>query len=471
MAETLNELVTKAQQLRAQGLNEEAIPVLQEVVRRGPDNLINIHNLAAALGDVGAYKEARDYAELALQKGLDRPETRLVYARGLAGMQLFDEAEAAYTALIDEVPQDGVVHRELAQLVWMRTGDRVAALSYLEDVVRQQPALLGLQILKAELLGQMGDATGQLAVLKELLGSAPDDPQILYFAARAAQSNEDFVTALDLCERALAKLPVNTPDQEQLAAVYVTALLAVGDAKAAEAAIRPLRQRSPDNQYYIALQATAWRQLKDEQYHKLFDYDSLVFAAPLGVPDGWRTLDAYLSDLTAELEEAHHFREHPFFLSVRHGSQISSITRSEKPAMRAFKVASEVPLNGYLDHLRAGSSFFLPSKPAAASLFSAWSVMLPPNGFHVNHVHPDGWISSACHICPQEDDPDKPKAGWLKFGEPGCATDPDLLPEYHIKPQAGQMVFFPSYMWHGTESFTKGASRLTVAADFKPARP
>ena len=27
-----------------------------------------------------------------------------------------------------------------------------------------------------------------------------------------------------------------------------------------------------------------------------------------------------------------------------------------------------------------------------------WSVMLRPNGFHIDHVHPQGWLSSACYI-------------------------------------------------------------------------
>ncbi|HEX7465481.1 MAG TPA: putative 2OG-Fe(II) oxygenase, partial [Usitatibacter sp.] len=36
------------------------------------------------------------------------------------------------------------------------------------------------------------------------------------------------------------------------------------------------------------------------------------------------------------------------------------------------------------------------ARPFAIS--GAWSVRLRSGGFHTAHVHPEGWISSACYI-------------------------------------------------------------------------
>ncbi|MBS0430823.1 MAG: hypothetical protein JSS21_00235, partial [Proteobacteria bacterium] len=100
-----------------------------------------------------------------------------------------------------------------------------------------------------------------------------------------------------------------------------------------------------------------------------------------------------------------------------------------------------------------------------------WSVRLRPHGFHVNHYHPEGWVSSACYI-------QLPGAvnaagceGWLKFGEPGFPTNPSLPPEHFIRPDAGLLALFPSYMWHGTVPFPgdPGDTRLTIAFDILPA--
>ncbi len=96
----------------------------------------------------------------------------------------------------------------------------------------------------------------------------------------------------------------------------------------------------------------------------------------------------------------------------------------------------------------------------------SWSVQLAPGGFHTNHVHPQGWLSSAYYVeLPEgvgavEGD----RAGWLKFGEPGMPR-PVCAPDHFVEPAAGRLVLFPSYLWHGTVPFTTGGRRLTAAFD------
>ena len=55
---------------------------------------------------------------------------------------------------------------------------------------------------------------------------------------------------------------------------------------------------------------------------------------------------------------------------------------------------------------------------------------------------------------------------WLKFGEPPAKDNIyNLSPDMWIKSQAGQLVLFPSYFWHGREPFQSDDPRLTVAFD------
>jgi uncharacterized protein (TIGR02466 family) len=95
----------------------------------------------------------------------------------------------------------------------------------------------------------------------------------------------------------------------------------------------------------------------------------------------------------------------------------------------------------------------------------SWSVLLRGGGHHANHVHPQGWISSALYIRVPElaqDDPEH--AGWLTIGEPQAELGLHLSPLREIEPKRGQLVLFPSYMWHGTRPFTEG-ERMSVAFD------
>jgi len=466
MQESIETLVSRAQAHRNAGENIAAINLWREIVKRAPDNLVYQHNFAAALGDAGFSGEAAKVAGAAIDAGLDRPETHLVYARALSGIQKNEEAESAYRQVIAKTPGDAIVHRELSQLIWMRTGDATKAEEGLRNAIAAHPDDLALQIMLGEVRGQMGDPQGQFALMKGLADRTGQNPQVCHFAARAAMSAGAYSVALDYGRIASTA----APDEDEPAAVFVTALLANGDAKEASRRIDVLRARRPENQYFIALQATAWRLLGDDRYQVLYDYDGMVFSAPLDTPRGWSGLKAYLDELSGALNDAHSSREHPFFLSVRHGSQIPSITKFENPAMRAFSEAVRGPLEGYLAHIGEGKDPLRTRNLGGYALVDAWSVSLPPAGYHVNHVHPAGWLSSACHLEPPADDPENPHAGWLKFGEPGCATTPVLGAERLVKPTAGTMVIFPSYMWHGTERFSKGAARLTVAADFLPTR-
>jgi hypothetical protein len=89
---------------------------------------------------------------------------------------------------------------------------------------------------------------------------------------------------------------------------------------------------------------------------------------------------------------------------------------------------------------------------------------LRPGGFHLNHVHPMGWLSSAYYIdVPREQSQD----GWLKFGEPDMPM-PGCSPDHFVVPEPGMLVLFPSYLWHGTVPFQNGTQRLTAAFDVVP---
>ena len=93
-----------------------------------------------------------------------------------------------------------------------------------------------------------------------------------------------------------------------------------------------------------------------------------------------------------------------------------------------------------------------------------WSVRLREGGFHANHVHPMGWISSALYVVLPED-LGREEAGYLTIGDANAPTfKVDVPPFRTVEPKPGRLVLFPSYTWHGTRPFGAG-ERITVAFD------
>jgi len=99
----------------------------------------------------------------------------------------------------------------------------------------------------------------------------------------------------------------------------------------------------------------------------------------------------------------------------------------------------------------------------------SWSSRLQDSGFHVNHIHPDGWISSCYYVSvPEAVKDETTKQGWIKFGEPALDVALKHPIRRTIQPVPGRLVLFPSYMWHGTVPFSDKAARTTIAFDVVP---
>jgi uncharacterized protein (TIGR02466 family) len=135
----------------------------------------------------------------------------------------------------------------------------------------------------------------------------------------------------------------------------------------------------------------------------------------------------------------------------------------------AFFQAIETPIRQHMAKLGEGDDPLRRRNTFDYRIQGAWSVRLRPGGFHRDHFHPEGWLSSAFYV----ETPDvaletEDRQGWIRFGKPPFVTDPPMDPAYYVKPKPGRLVLFPSYMWHGTVPFTTDESRLTIAFDAVP---
>ncbi len=449
--------------LQAAGRGPEAVEVLTRATKAAPNSAVADHNLAGALMEVQDFVEAEAAARRARARGLDAPELWLVWARAVAGQGRLIESEALYREAIERRPTFDKAVAELAHTVWMRSGDRDATMAVFDQVFARTGPTAELLMQKGALLDTMGDAAAGYQTLLEAL-AIRDDP-IIHLPAAQLVVHWDPERALSHAQRALEAQPDNPSHVAALCQVN----LALGHADQAAVIAEGLWRGQPENQYAIALLATAWRIMGDDRYRRLFDYDALVSRSMIDTPRGWSNLESYLTDLREALKPLHSFRGHMAGQSARHGSQTQQdLTRSAEPVIRAFFQAIDDPIRRHIHALGQGGDVLRRRITKAYDFNGIWSIKLQPVGYHVDHIHTRGWLSSACHIelpAAVEREPE----GWLKFGQPGIPTSPALPPELYVKPALGQLVLFPSYMWHGTVPFSGDQERLSIAFDVVPA--
>lgn len=448
----------RAKAFQALDLMDECLAERERVVALQPGKSAPLHNLAAALGDAGEATRAEDTARAALAAGGDAPETWLVLARALQSQNRFDEADAAFREALGRRPDYADALRDLAQLVWMRTGDLTAALAVL-PAGEAGP----LRLLRARLHEYADDIQGAYRVLTA--GPVAGDAMLEITTAHLAMSfDPDLALVHALRAEALA------PNAEIVVRKSIDTHLAAGQPAAALVRIEAARARRPLDQGFIAAQWMAWRALGDPRAAALYDYGSLVADWPLDTPTGWADLASYLADLAAALSDLHGLRTHPLDQSLRHGSQTSvNLLRNEHPAIRAFCSAIDGPIRRHLAALGAGADPVRARNTGDYRIKGMWSVSLRPGGFHVNHVHPQGWLSSACYIDLPAAVDGPGREGCLQFGQPGVPTPDVVDPGHFIRPQVGRLALFPAYMWHGTVPFSGAGRRLTIAFDIQPA--
>lgn len=470
MLRTLQDLTRDANALKNQGKIGAAIEIYKDAVRQFPTSAVALHNLASAYGDAGNYADAERVAGMAQQAGLNAPETWLVRARARFGMNDFTGAETAYREAIARRADNAAARMELAQLVWMRTGDRTATLQVVETPPGggiADEAYFGF--LRAQVLEHMGETKTALNLMLPLVikPGIPSDLRapMLAFSSQLAAETDDAEGAVALAAQAVR---LAQPEDPGALEAEVRALIAAGDGVRASAAAAKLLRKNPDNQRFIALQATAWRLAGDPRYGAVYDYQNLVRTAMIAVPATWPSLEAYLADLATELKQAHPFKAHPFGHSVRQGSQKSDILTSPTRAIAAFVEAITPPIHAFLDTMGQGTDPLRSRRRESAQMIGNWSVWLRPGGHHADHVHPDGWLSSACYIELPPAVNAGGKEGWLRFGKPGIPVGGNPRAEHWVQPKPGLLALFPSYMWHGTEPFGGSDPRLTIAFDLVP---
>jgi tetratricopeptide (TPR) repeat protein len=162
--------------------------------------------------------------------------------------------------------------------------------------------------------------------------------------------------------------------------------------------------------------------------------------------------------------------------SVRGGTQTDRpLFFRHEPQIQAARRKITAAVRRYLEALPAADAahpLLAPPRDQPVRFSGSWSVRLQPQGYHVAHTHPMGWISSALYVSlPDAAQMGPPPAGWISFGCPPPELGLDLPAYRTAEPRAGRLVLFPSTMWHSTLSFQDG-ERLVVAFDVAlPQRP
>lgn len=455
---------------RELGLVAEAHENYSKAINLAPAYVNAWHNLGLNHHLNGELEMALDCYKHAFQLSPDEPVVLMSLASAMNETGSTSEAISLFQHALQNKPDEINLHERLNEIIWesefsQQFGDSFRkAIELLPNNIDLRLALI-TQLFQAgetnlanqetsKALQKFGNSYQLLSLNGQIQAEALD-----YDSAYKSLSDSLSIQFTKLAAQALTKLSLIQEKYEQ-----------------AQSLLDQLMKHDEDCQLTWGLQSLVWRLTNDERYFWLNDYEKFVQPFQLEAPDRYSSLDEFLAALESVLLSLHQTENAPLQQTLRNGTQTAArLLHKPIPELLELKQCLTNIVKAYIDNLPDDPDHPLLNRKSDMFDFSgSWSVKLRPDGFHVSHVHPAGWISSSVYISmPGSMQGDDSLQGSIKFGESPLYLGDREVVEKTIKPNAGSVVLFPSYMWHGTYPFEgdegdEGDFRLTSPFDIIP---
>ena len=514
---------------KATGKLDAAVKDYRQAVTMAPKTPELHYNLALALFANSNIVEARVALERALNIRPDYVKALVLLGRCLAATEQFDDAQQAFTKAITIEPNNYLPHYRLGRLHVYKgnsvkaTESLGASLDINQQLMPAQEALILNSIYSGEhqTTADLIEASLRIAPNNEsilaiatdwAIENKQDNPYHYYDKAwqnrPTANLFKDFINSLILSSDSSraeilmadyeasigkdlawesAKLKIletqghyeemislikSSPRRSKHQMYNCLAHFALGHYGTSYDCAQKLHHSQPSNQYYLALLTTALRCLGDKRYDQLADYNKLILQANLDTQfENSPRFRDFKTDLIAHLNQLHVTRRAPLQQSVRGGTQTPGnlFAQSKSPLIHSLKHSIADVSQPFFSRLKSAglneSHPIITAFPDTPYFHASWSIRTAEGGFHKSHIHSKGWYSSACYIDVPEVINDESDAGYLVLGKPPFKTKDELEPDYSIKPKAGSLILFPSYVWHATQPYQGKGNRLVVAFD------
>jgi tetratricopeptide (TPR) repeat protein len=441
----------EAETIARGGLNDPMDPRLKGVMH---------NNLALALRAQHKNAEALENYEKAQALDPTLPLLDMLRAEVLHDLKRYDEALDVFRNLVAKEPEIPRWHHNYNELLYRMNRTEDCLKSY-----DRAPRTRDLLLDKAYFLSHERRGEEVHELYSKLLARDPGDVIAATGVANALVMMKRYDEAAAAFDATLVR-PVDNPDIYSCAAEVA---ILRDDPQKAVALCRQALALEPYHQSSLANMGVGLRMIGDEHEYLLNGYDSLVQVFDLEPPPGFSSMESFNLELCTYLDRIHPQTREYLNQTLRTGTQTpGQLFGTGHVLVDKIQMRINQAVGRYIAGLREDDKHpFLSRRGRGFTYAGSWSSRLADCGFHINHVHPKGWISSCYYVgVPDAVQDAQRRQGWIKFGESGFDHLLERNPARRaVQPVPGRLVLFPSYMWHGTVPFRSPTPRTTIAFD------
>ena len=468
----------------------EAAKAFELASTKNPRDASIFSSLCSCLFAVGKADEAIVAGEKAVILAPNEGDAHYNLANALKQKGDLEKAAEHYRETVEISPELMPAYNSLG-VIYLQLGDLEGAISNFRRALEIDPNYAAAQNNLGTALRASGKSKEAISSFLKALELSPDTALFYCNLGKSYQDIDDFENAIASYLKAVKLQPDLTTAIENLGHTYrdmgelEAAIEQFDIAKTDTAKADALRclfalerydelyqrvQEQPD-QYNLNIGASAVctfasEQLKCDNPHPFcpLPQEFLHFA---GLSDRTSNLDTLIDGLIDELRRAPSVWN-PITSTTQSGFQTQgNLFDLATENILVLKAIIENEIQTYRDKFAGEKCLFVEAWPEHFSL-NAHSVRLQKSGFQSAHIHAGGWLSGVVYLqLLKSEDEDE---GAIVFGSDGYdhpLLTNDVAETLH-RPAKGDLVFFPSSLFHRTVPITREGERIIIAFDVVP---
>lgn len=382
-----------------------------------------------------------------------------------AAMQYNGELESAidiYRQALQADPRCAEAHNNLGSALHT-IGDIDAAIASFRQALLIKPDYANVFNNMGHAYHDKGDQDASIACYRNALALQPDSAQAHNNLGNALRETGAFADAIKHFDF-ITVAPINPTNPEfwfNSQSQAIECLYMLGRYDEVEARLNALVRSGDVNLRVAAVSAFITDQLKIADPYT-FCGKPLDFFHTGKLQDHVADVNAFTEALIAEATRVHQVWE-PQHGVTKFGFQTSPTIFSAGQHCEALATILRKEIAAY--HARFGTEdcVYMRAWPAEYDL-RGWFVRLLKHGYQKPHNHPSGWLSGVIYLKTLDTDSDE---GAIELGLHG--HDLPILDDNYARivhrPQQGDIILFPSSLFHRTIPFNADAERCVIAFD------
>ena len=287
-------------------------------------------------------------------------------------------------------------------------------------------------------------------------------PEVAFHLAESYRSSKDFDKALFYYKLALKEN--NTwLRKEKINAKILESYLILNKKEEYEKDILSLLKEDPENRRFAATSAFISHQFKIKNKYP-FCPDPLDFIYTSNIISYFENFENFNNKLYKEIL-LQDFLWQPSGKTTRNGyGTIGNLSENNLSNLKLLENCIIDETVKYFDLNKEKEITFIKNWPKNFKIVS-WCNRLTREGYNITHIHPGGWISGVVYLKMPKKTIDKESG--IEFslhGDDYHIIDKDI-PTKIFRPKVGDIVLFPSSLFHRTIPFSSDEERVCIAFD------